>query len=368
LDHIEQTDDIEYIILECQELTYISEWDNNHTIKLNEIDKQITKLLLESESTLSVNSSIPWSPKMHESFLTYTYWRKYNSSKKNRTKLDLEMADIKRQIGNKVYMNQHINRNSMQLLRIATKLWQECKQEAYEMRQQHLYERQELAIRSNNPDVAKIISNLRKSERIKRAYQHIKILNKPNTSNGGLSYILTKNDDGSLQRIDNIDDMNEKLYHRNRIHFSQAHNTPCTLPATVKHIGESGTTDTARNILRGQIPEDMNADLKMIFQELQTNTVPVPLDYDLNDMIQGFSAWPEQTTTSPSGRHLGIYKALSNAHKYKIRTSREEAIAASTAKMQTRTLKIYLPPKSYKLLIRSLILQLRIQSYYRDGQ
>jgi len=27
-------------------------------------------------------------------------------------------------------------------------------------------------------------------------------------------------------------------------------------------------------------------------------------------MIQGFKKWPEATTTSPSGRHLGIYKSL----------------------------------------------------------
>jgi len=33
-----------------------------------------------------------------------------------------------------------------------------------------------------------------------------------------------------------------------------------------------------------------------------------PMDPKL--LIQGFKKWPEQTTTSPLGRHLGIYKSL----------------------------------------------------------
>jgi len=34
----------------------------------------------------------------------------------------------------------------------------------------------------------------------------------------------------------------------------------------------------------------------------------VKLDYD--SLLQGIKKWPEKTTTSPSGRHLGIYKTL----------------------------------------------------------
>lgn len=67
----------------------------------------------------------------------------------------------------------------------------------------------------------------------------------------------------------------------------------------------------------------------MIFQELKTNPDTIPLQYSLEDMIQRFSKWPEQTTTSPSGRHLGIYKALVNAHKYQIKTSHEVEIEES---------------------------------------
>jgi hypothetical protein len=37
-------------------------------------------------------------------------------------------------------------------------------------------------------------------------------------------------------------------------------------------------------------------------------------------MIQGLNKWRETTTTSPSGKHLGFYKALIAAMKHNIVT------------------------------------------------
>ena len=316
-------------------------------------------MLLDAESKIPGNSSTPWSPKMHSSFLIYTYWRKYNSSKQNRTKLTEELLDIKRQLGNKVYMNQHEKRNSMQLLRLATKQWTQTKQDAYHLRQQHLYERQELAITSGNQAAAKMIANLRKCERMKRAYHQIRNINKPSTSNGGLGHILLKDADGYLTRIDNVDEMNEKLYHRNRIHFSQAHDTPCTHAATINHIGDSGTTETAQQILQGNIPQDINADLRMIFQELQSNVATVPIEFDFNDMLNGFYKWKEETTTSPSGRHLGIYKAMANAHKYDIKTSSESVLNAQGTSTETEVPKEKLVTKLLRII--NMILNIAVK-------
>jgi hypothetical protein len=47
----------------------------------------------------------------------------------------------------------------------------------------------------------------------------------------------------------------------------------------------------------------------------------------LNDMCNGFHKWREGTTTSPSGKHLGIYKALVNVRKYNILTTKEKQSA-----------------------------------------
>jgi hypothetical protein len=42
------------------------------------------------------------------------------------------------------------------------------------------------------------------------------------------------------------------------------------------------------------------------------------------DMCNGFDKWRENTTTSPSGKHLGIYKALVNSRKFDIKTTKEK--------------------------------------------
>ena len=36
----------------------------------------------------------------------------------------------------------------------------------------------------------------------------------------------------------------------------------------------------------------------------------ISLDISPEDYEEGFKKWPEMTATSPSGRHLGLYKAL----------------------------------------------------------
>lgn len=117
--------------------------------------------------------------------------------------------------------------------------------------------------------------------------------------------------------------MNKRLYDRNRIHFKQAHSTPCTTPEVIQHIGTSGLTQEAQAILEGHIPPNTPGYSRVIFQELNHPCQPVPLEMSLDDMIQGFAKWREQTSTSPSGRHLGIYKALVKAHLQQIRTDKE---------------------------------------------
>ena len=325
LDHIEHQQIIDQLLEQSNTLRNTTTWNAHYTTELEIIDSTITKLFIEAEQSLKSNSNLPWSPEMHNLFLIYTYWRKYNSGKKNRVKLDKEMADIIQKIGIGIYMG-YKYRHPQKQLRLAMHRWLKIQDDAFQARQQHLYERQELAIKAKNPDEAKIIANLRRCERRKRTYNHIETINKPNKANGGLSYILIKDTTGHLTRIDDIEEMNTLLYHRNRIHFAQAFNTPCTTPEVIRHIGVSGTTCTAQQMLKGVIPDDLPNELKLLFRELNANMQPIELDFTFEDMIDGFAHWKEQTTTSPSGRHLSFYKALVNAHRCKLKTTVEEAL------------------------------------------
>jgi hypothetical protein len=90
-------------------------------------------------------------------------------------------------------------------------------------------------------------------------YPNIKEFNRPSTLAGDLSHILTTNDDGSLKRMDGVTEMKKHWY-------------------VLQHIGESGVTIGAYNIIRGIVPNPVSSSLHKLFSELKIN---VPLNSPL---------------------------------------------------------------------------------------
>ena len=196
--------------------------------------------------------------------------------------------------------------------------------EATELREVHLHLRQDLIVGDNDAKRTKAIKNMRTTERRNRMYQTIRNINHPNLNNGGLSYILVPKEDGSLERIDDVTLMNEALFERNRKHFAQADGTPCTREPMISLIGTNGITESAKAILQGDYPEDIPDPIKFLFQALQDKVPQLDNKYPFHEMISGFGHWREQTTTSPSGKHLGIYKSLVVAHNFNIMADNEK--------------------------------------------
>jgi hypothetical protein len=102
-------------------------------------------------------------------------------------------------------------------------------------------------------------------------------------------------------------------------HYQQASVTPFGHGHLAALIGKSGLTDAGTQILQGTLFEVFDQDL---FPELATFLVelatpeeikalpPISHEITIEEWNKGFRQWRETTSTSPSGRHLGIYKAL----------------------------------------------------------
>jgi len=81
-------------------------------------------------------------------------------------------------------------------------------------------------------------------------------------------------------------------------------------------VNDKCTSKYAHNILAGTADIEslpVNAYTKDLLHNLKTEVqlnenTHHPLDTEA--LIQGFKTWPKQTSTSPSGQHLGIYKLL----------------------------------------------------------
>jgi hypothetical protein len=112
----------------------------------------------------------------------------------------------------------------------------------------------------------------------------------------------------SWKTVETPEEINTHLLERNRKHFSQAHGTSFTIPPLSNKIDFTTNTEESEKILHGHQHQHSNEDLvEMILRNLQYKTEPdcMPAKLTEIDIYKKFSIWPEKTTTSPSGRHLG---------------------------------------------------------------
>jgi hypothetical protein len=170
-------------------------------------------------------------------------------------------------------------------------------------------------------------------------------------SQGGLTHILIPQaDSDTFQRVYEKEHIDESLLHRNIEHFSQADGTPFTTSPLIDIVGEDGCSPTALQILEGKIPPGLPNITTLLLQKLQRVREPISLEFSFHDMCQGFSRWREKTTTSPSNKHLGLYRALITADKY---------LSTSSNANEPNSSKIFTPNKC--LQIQHLLMTLAVQ-------
>ena len=122
--------------------------------------------------------------------------------------------------------------------------------------------------------------------------------------------------------IDTKDALEAHLIARNNTHYRQANCTPFGNTPRGTHLGYHGTSVAADSILDGTYSfrlDELTAEAQAYLQALRhpdSNLPPsdrrptISTAMSIEDLVAGFSKWPESTSTSPSGRHLGHYHAL----------------------------------------------------------
>jgi hypothetical protein len=112
--------------------------------------------------------------------------------------------------------------------------------------------------------------------------------------------------------IDLPDEIVYYLLTRNRLHFGQAQGTPCTTPSFTRTIDWQASTDTSELILHGNFDDTELSDLQtLLYQHCRSPKLDALSQYITeHEFVSKFKTWNEATSTSPSGLHLGHYKAL----------------------------------------------------------
>jgi hypothetical protein len=170
---------------------------------------------------------------------------------------------------------------------------------------------------AGNQEEAIILWQLERAEATKACYQMLPKYLKP-TVRGGITKIEVQEENGTTQIITDPTDMVERILKRNQRHFSQATGTPFTTEPITDLLGKCGETHTGQALTTGNIKPDLGYAARFLETQIMLDTLqpfqppahPVSIQVNITDYKKFFQKWDENTSTSPSGKHLGHYKAL----------------------------------------------------------
>jgi hypothetical protein len=212
-----------------------------------------------------------------------------------------------------------------------------CLREALEKKEREVKEAEDPA---NAKKAAAAIESVIRKHRTQESYNRIQQVTRPN-SGGGLQRVDVpkRDDDGNvLRNVDGeeirevlleVDDIHKALLERNRKHFHQADETPFAGGAenSVPYdlLGYTGMSKAAREVVDGSFLDKYGDELGHILpeteqvikelampEEIRVLGKKIECEISEEDFISGIKCWKESTSTSPSGRHLGHYKAIVN--------------------------------------------------------
>ncbi|KAI2499358.1 hypothetical protein MHU86_15140 [Fragilaria crotonensis] len=111
--------------------------------------------------------------------------------------------------------------------------------------------------------------------------------------------------------------MEAHLISYNRDSFRAASESPLGNGVLYDAITFSGLSLTSDHILAGMPPHEWINDDQALREFLASFTIPesvhkhgnITTEISKDDVLRGFQSWRESTSTSPSGRHLGLYKS-----------------------------------------------------------
>ena len=132
---------------------------------------------------------------------------------------------------------------------------------------------------------------------------------------GGLQRIISPDHNGEWTEKVTKEDVERGTLQENERRFTQANGTPMTISPLSDEFGKLGNGPQADNLLRGLYTSHGGIDEKTerILQHLKTkeDMIPVvqPRPISREELAEGWKRVKERTSSSPSGLHIGHWKA-----------------------------------------------------------
>ena len=276
---------------------------------VNKIDTDITTAMLRAERKVRKSERPPWSPALKQASLTVKYYKLLRQQHLSKTVLSTAIQHTLKQMD--ISPEQPNSPQDYQrLLRKAQKHLQKTRREAQMHRMQYLetlLQRYKL-LEDNN--MQHILRQIIRAEATKRCYKKLRwIMNPPKP---GVTFVDRVSPDGQPETLYDRTTLENAILQRNRRHFNQCAGTPFTI-GKLRQLGWAADSELANSILKGSAQiESISSDEieQYLLNQCQQQTTEISDCITTTDLTQLFKKWKECTTTSPSGRHLGIYKAI----------------------------------------------------------
>ena len=234
-----------------------------------------------------------------------------------------ESADISHQLPQTIDDCSKRLRQAKQMVKEIVKSSTERRDTELQQRIQSL----ELSAHLHDRDTASALRKLKKAEALKMLFRKLRYARTSNKRQGVTSIEIplhpTTNPKHCTEwrQIDVPSEVLALIQQRNRDHFGQAHGTPFTIPPLSEHLGFTGYSEYGQQMLDGTYDTtELDENVQLFIQHLEHIH-----ERELDETRSSVSAaefrgklkvWSESTSTSPSGMHLGHYKALIAKHSY----------------------------------------------------
>ena len=293
-----------------------------------------------------------WSPKLRNTGLLYRYWHLRLREKLNSENYYAAYQRIERQTQQHdasfllPFMGVHLPLSEIQIqLKTAKHNLQETSQKnAVDLRYRCYTDLLATYKNDNNPNTkpeskrkAKIVLNTRQSKQTRAMYANIRTTVKSNPK-GSLKHLLVSHSIQNPNFPENFQEfladtpdhkvkwdsvldqqsIDANLLRFNRQHFCAAAASPCGHGQIHEKLTYTSLGPAAAQLLKGHLPPAWYGNDELLREFLTSfiipdriqNLPPIPTQISNANVCKGFSKWKETTSTSPSGRHLGHYKAL----------------------------------------------------------
>jgi hypothetical protein len=301
----------------------------------NKIDSLIGQAFQCAEKTCAQPQRTPWSIKLHKASRKVRFWKTALTQRRTGVSQKSVLAEIGGSVWSPAIPFIPTNERSLiSVGRAAKKALKRIRKIAKNERADHLRtHRERLALRVMPKDkaVADAIKTIYRQLTNQHMFGRIQAAVKP-LSSAALTKVQLANEsmhvhpitgqEVKLQQVQTIDtklELEAAIIEQNKHHFAQAQGTSFTQPP-LSHIGSSN----GYNIFHGDagndivLPNSALVETQIVLDILRDRSKLPPPSWSaavsFDEFVSALLHWRESTVTSPSGRHLGMYRSLVTAY------------------------------------------------------